>query len=640
MKKSLLILVTMLLLSPLANVTAQIKFDPSIPTEWVGQSVTLPKSPLTMQVLFIGGHHLVQTLDKNGMPNGTAVAKQWHDFIGLTKDNSGSGDIGWLSINHEMVWNDDKIGDGGGMTVFKIRRDPTNDTLIIVPQTLPDGRSGLFFNVDFANTVGETGMNCGGIISEADGRIWTAEEWFRVANDADNASVGSNTIYWGANQPFTNGGRGQGVRDTADWTINSTINGSFNGRTIKKFENFNWFVEIDPRTAKAVRKQYNWGRGGWEGGVIMPDNRTMYGFEDMSPGIFTKFVADVAGDFTKGTLYAYKKDAPGGWIVIPNNNIDSTLQARNIAMRNGASMFNRLEWGAYCKKDGKVYFTETGRDAWGSSFNSGVARTGTIPDHFVGAVKLQNPSWLTPTMTDAQILDSVRVGRFNDYYGRVLCYDPATNKVTSFLEGGPYYSTSPAAANYPNNHLASADGLGFMTVGTKTYMIIQEDLIGRSFGRVPEGVTNNTCEMYLLDMDDEPTVENLKRISVVPDGAEITGAVATPDGKSIIVNSQHPSADLPFPWRNSLTYAITGFDKAVTSIFNEPTLPYEGFEVWPNPVNRELKMNKTTDVAVYDASGNRIKVVRNSNVINMFGLSTGTYFIRTAEGETKKVIVE
>lgn len=640
MKKSLLILVAILLIGPMANLTAQIKFDPTISVEWIPKSVTLPKSPLTMQVLFIGGHHLVQTVDENGLPNGTAVAKQWHDFIGLTKDMSGSGDIGWLSVNHEMVWNDDKIGDGGGMTVFKIRRDPTNDTLIIVPQTLPDGRSGLFFNVDFANTVGETGMNCGGIISEADGRIWTAEEWFRVANDADNAAVGSNTIYWGANAPFSNGGRGQGVRDTADWTINSTIAGNFNGRSIKKFENFNWFVEIDPRTAKAVRKQYNWGRGGYEGGAILPDNKTMFGFEDMSPGILTKFVADVAGDFTKGTLYAFKKDAPGGWIVIPNTTIDSTLQARNIALRNGATMFNRLEWGAYNHKDGKIYITETGRDSWGSSFNSGVARNGNIPDYYVKAVKAQNPSWLTSSMTDAQILDSVKVGRFNDYYGRVLVLDPVNNTIDVFLEGGPYYATSPAEANYPNIHLTNPDGLSFMKVGTKTYMIIQEDLNGRTFGRVPDGVANSTCEMFLLDMDAQPTINNLKRISVVPEGAEVTGAVATPDGKSIIVNSQHPNGELAFPWKNSLTYAITGFDKAITSIFNEPTLPTQGFEVWPNPVNRELKMNKTTDVAVYDASGNRIKVVRNSNVINMFGLAAGTYFIRTAEGDTQKVIVE
>jgi len=640
MLRTITVLLLVLLFGPLTKVAAQIKFDPSISPEWVGQAVTLPKSPLTMQVLFVGGFHNVQTVDKNGMPNGTAVAKQWHDFIGLTKDLSGSGDIGWLSVNHEMVWNDDKIGDGGGMSVFKIRRDPVNDTLIIVPQTLADGRTGLFFNVDFVNTVGETGMNCGGIISEADGRIWTAEEWFRTANDATEAGAGSSTIYWGANTPFTNSGRGQGVRDTADWKISSSINGDYNNRTIKKFQNFNWFVEIDPRTAKAVRKQYNWGRGGYEGGVIMPDNKTMYGFEDMSPGVFTKFIADVAGDFTKGTLYAYKKDALGGWILIPNNSIDSTLEARNIAMRNGATVFNRLEWGAFCKKDGKIYFTETGRDSWGSSFNSGNARSATMPDHYVSAVKNQNPSWLTPTMTNNQILDSVRVGRFNDYYGRVLVYDPATNKVSSYIEGGPYYATSPSQANYPNNHLSSPDGLSFMTVGNKTYMIIQEDLIGRSFGRVPEGVSNSTCEMYLLDMDDAPTVNNLKRISVVPDGAEVTGAVATADGKSIIVNVQHPKADLPFPWNNSLTYAITGFDRAITSVFSEPLMSTKGFEVWPNPVNRELKMNKTTDAAIYDVNGNRVKVVRNSNVINMTDLQSGTYFVRTADGDTQKVIVE
>lgn len=93
-----------------------------------------------------------------------------------------------------MILADDKIGDGGGMTVFKVKRDPSSDTLIIVEQSLEDGREGMFFNVDFVNTVGETGMNCGGINS-LDGRIWTAEAWFRTS---------TNSIYNG----------GAGVRDT------------------------------------------------------------------------------------------------------------------------------------------------------------------------------------------------------------------------------------------------------------------------------------------------------------------------------------------------------------------------------------------------------------------------------------------
>ena len=139
------------------------------------------------------------TTNTYGNAAGSFPAKQWHDFIGFTPDQSGT-DLGWLTINHERVSFDDNIGDGGGMTSFKIARDPNTDSIIVISQTLNDGRTGEFFNIDFVNTVGETGMNCGGIQSEAEGRIWTAEEWWR----SNNANIYYN---------------GEGARDTADFMI-------------------------------------------------------------------------------------------------------------------------------------------------------------------------------------------------------------------------------------------------------------------------------------------------------------------------------------------------------------------------------------------------------------------------------------
>ena len=152
----------------LATANGQIKFDPSIDTAFMNTEFKLPASPLSTQVLFIGGVDMVETTPTYGNPGGQKVAKQWHDFIGFTPltaedcvDDPNA--IGWASVNHEMISADANIGDGGGMTVFKIRRDAATDSIIVVEQTLADGRIGKFFNVDFANTVGETGMNCGGI---------------------------------------------------------------------------------------------------------------------------------------------------------------------------------------------------------------------------------------------------------------------------------------------------------------------------------------------------------------------------------------------------------------------------------------------------------------------------------------------
>ena len=225
-----------------AQMEAQIQFDPRM--EWnyrAEDSIVLPPSPLKFQVLFVGGVDKVKTTATYGNAAGEAYAKEWHDFIGVTEDQSKPGSY-YISVNHEMVTANDSIGDGGGMTVFKVERDPTTDTLIVVDQTLTDGRQGKFFNVDFANTVGETGMNCGGIISQYDGRIWTAEEWWR----SNNGSLAD--------------------RDTSDFTIGtgtatqSAPNGfgKYNGSTIKKYQNYNYMVEIDPKEAKAIRKQYNW----------------------------------------------------------------------------------------------------------------------------------------------------------------------------------------------------------------------------------------------------------------------------------------------------------------------------------------------------------------------------------------------
>ena len=52
-------------------------------------AVTVSQAPyLKYQILFIGGHDSVEVLNNEGNPGGKALAKQWHDFIGFTKDNT------------------------------------------------------------------------------------------------------------------------------------------------------------------------------------------------------------------------------------------------------------------------------------------------------------------------------------------------------------------------------------------------------------------------------------------------------------------------------------------------------------------------------------------------------------------------
>ncbi len=588
-----------------------------VETDWEATEVVVPPSPFQFQILFIGGEDMVQTGSNEAVP-----AKQWHDFIGFTPltaedcvDDPNA--IGWASVNHEMILADDKLGDGGGMTTFLLGRDPVSDELYVIPQNLSDGRSGDFFNVDFSN-VGETGMNCGGINSNVDGRIWTAEEWFR----SDNASIYDS---------------GNGVRDTTAYTIKYTEFEMANFQTIPKYQNFNWMVEIDPRASKAVRKQYNWGRQPFEGGTVANDNRTVYTGADATPGFFTKFVADEAGDFTVGTTYVYKHDVPGDpWVEINNDDFEKMLNFSSEAVSVGATMFNRLEWVTIDKNTGKIYMTETGRDNPAGNWADELAAGAVFAPHHIQRAADQGVSG--PDDSD-----------YWDYYGRILEYDPATGDVTIFVEGGPYFAASPPLANYPSKHLSNPDGLNMLYVNVagedKTYMLINEDLNGTSFGRTPlEYPDDRMCEMYILDMETtDPTVGDLIRLTQTPRGAEITGACATSDGKSVLVNSQHPDGANPFPYNNSLTFAITGFDDsgAIDTLsapeFEEDT---QGFVIYPNPTERIVYFNKVTDIALYDISGKRVAVYRNVKSIDISGLQTGTYLLKTKEGDTKKLLVK
>lgn len=610
MKKQLLTIFALVAVG--TAIKAQIKFDPSIEVDYVTDVVLVPGSPLKTQVIFIGGVDQVQTTATYGNLAGTQTAKEWHDFIGFTPDTSGES-LGWVTVNHEMVVQDDKIGDGGGMTVFKIGRDETTDSIIILDQTLSDGRSGKFFNVDFVNHTGETGMNCGGITSP-DGRIWTAEEWWRSSNssieDRDKSQfvIGTGTV------------NGQAAPASFD---------GFDGDTIEKFENYNYMTEIDPREAVAIRKQYNWGRQPFEGGAVLPDNKTVFVGVDDTPGYFTKFVADVAGDFTKGKTFVYKENASGSkWIEIDNTDLNKMLNFKNEATAVGATMYNRLEWAIYSEQTGKLYMAETGRDNPASAWKDEHAAGATHAAHHMARATAQS------THPDS--------AAYWDYYGRVLEFDPATDAFTVLVEGGPYSAVSQGSSQYPSVHLSNPDGLGLIKIHDQDYLLIQEDINGLTYNRVPSGISHAICEVFLLDLSvSDPTLDDLKRIVVTPIGAEVTGATGTPDGKTLLVNSQHPSTNNPYPYNHSITLAITGWDQLSSGLLEKPQFSdSEEFQVYPNPATRLIYLNKVMDVAIYNITGERVKVYRNVSQIDVAGYDKGTYFVRSEDGNTKKIIIQ
>lgn len=375
--------------------------------------------------------------------------------------------------------------------------DGGGGSLISISKGNAGWEAGEKYHVDFS-PVGGTLLNCLGAVTPW-GTIITSEEVEPVSNLALVSRFG--------------------IRDTTD------------KEGYPAYLNYGWMVEVDPASKKAVRKLYGMGRFMHEGALVMKDEKTVYLLDDKTPGVFFKFIADSPRNLGAGTLYAYKQseDGTGGeWIAMPKDR-ESMNEARKTALQLGATIFMRLE-DIEIDSDGTFYMTETGTDKADL----------TIPMELGGK--------------PAKHLDRIKNGNIvDDPFGRILKFDPSTNKMTSFLEGGP-------AAQDPTIHLSNPDNMALDTANG--FLVIQEDLIGLDQGRVPEGVdgSGSINEIYFLPLrNGSVTKESLQRFAIAPAGAETTGAVWAPDFETLFFNIQHPSRENPEPWNKACTIMVTGF---------------------------------------------------------------------------------
>lgn len=542
-------------------------------------TVIVPAAPVQHVVLLRGAvDTATNTLGQK------SLAKDWNDFTGYIPIN-GRSDSGYVIVNNEQNVRDSVHGNGGGMTVFTAQFK--NNTWSVANHP-----SGKYRSVNFG-PVGGTVANCGGAQTPW-GTVLTAEEW----NQASNAAIYNS---------------GNGFTDTSDITV-TQFNGSPINKTLKRYQNLNWMVEVNPATAQVVRKHYNMGRFEHEGGIVMPDNKTIYLTDDFTPGVFFKFVSDSTTSFTKGQLYAYKQSVDGTsgeWITLPMD-IDSMMQVRNVAIRRGATLFTRLEWAETV--DGKVYIAETGND------NTSAHKT-------TAANNGQSYNIVAKHLRDRRNADS----SITDYYGRVLRFDPATNKMDVLIEGGAG----------GGQHLSNPDGLAVVQLDGKKYLVIQEDLNGRTQGRSHPNRTN--CEMYWLDLSiTNPTVADLKRMVVGTNDAEITGARFTPDGKTMFVNIQHPSASATAPYNTSYTMAVWGYTGQTVNLIGKPQ--FEGksgrVEVQVNPLSRFAYFSAAVDVELYDVTGKRLERHKNVRQLDVAHLNAGQYFVRLNGNEMHKLVMQ
>jgi secreted PhoX family phosphatase len=296
---------------------------------------------------------------------------------------------------------------------------------------------------------------------------------------------------------------------------------------------FGWIVEIDPFDPESTPvKRTALGRFAHEGVVFGPvaEGRSVvcYSGDDARFEYIYKFVStesySAGADgrlLDDGTLFVarFHDDGSGEWLPLVHGQNGLTLEngfasqadvlvnTRTAADFVGATKMDRPEWGAVDPKTGMVYFT------------------------------LTNNSRRTLAETDAANPRAV------NEFGHIIRWretgDDHTATTFSWdifvFAGDETHSRDLAGeALTEDNIFSSPDGLWFDRDGRLWIQTDGSEKVQKKGNRKVFG--NN--QMLAAD----PASGEIRRFLTGPVGQEITGAVTTPDGKTMFINVQHPGA--------------------------------------------------------------------------------------------------
>lgn len=296
---------------------------------------------------------------------------------------------------------------------------------------------------------------------------------------------------------------------------------------------FGWIVEIDPSNPSSTPvKRTALGRGAHEGATVAVtrDGRAVvYSGEDARFEYIYKFVSRDRirpGGFRAnaelldhGTLYVARFDAGGMGRWIPVLHGQGPLTAANgfadqgevVVKRRQASdllratKMDRPEWIAL-DKDGWAYCTLTNNSSRGTSGNAGVDAANPRANNSMGNI--------------------IRWKDDGDFDGGTFRWNHFV------LAGDPSNERAEAKGDVRGDAFGSPDGLW---VDGRGVMWIQTDASTSAMGKGDYARLGNN-QMLAADVRSG----EIRRFLVGPAGCEVTGACATPDGRTMFINIQHP----------------------------------------------------------------------------------------------------
>jgi secreted PhoX family phosphatase len=296
---------------------------------------------------------------------------------------------------------------------------------------------------------------------------------------------------------------------------------------------FGWIVEIDPANPSSTPvKRTALGRGAHEGATVAVTKggrAVVYSGEDARFEYIYKFVSrdavkpgGAAANATlldHGTLYVARFDADGRgrWIALTHGGGPLTasngfadqgevlIKTRQASDLLGATKMDRPEW-IDIDKDGWVYCTLTNNSNRGGDRQPGVDAANPRANNSMGHI--------------------IRWKEDGDF-------DGATFQWNHFvLAGDATLDRAEAKGNVKGDAFSCPDGLWTDARGV---LWIQTDMSTSAMGK---GDLKNLGHNMMLAAD--PKSGEIRRFLTGPAGCEITGATATPDGRTMFINIQHP----------------------------------------------------------------------------------------------------
>ena len=490
----------------------------------------------------------------NSAEDQAAQAGMHHDGMHFFPLPAGSSDSahGLLAVNHEYT--DDGLLHVGGMqpwTIDKVKKSQAAHGISVVEVRFDGGKWTVVRPSVYARRV--TGATPITVSGPAAGHPWlrtTADPTGRIVLGTLNNCANGATP-WGTyltceenfNGYFVNGS-GAVPALQQRYGINAKGFGYRWHEHDERFDaarhpnepnRFGWVVEIDPfDPARQPVKRTAMGRFKHEGAAlaVARDRRVVFymGDDERFEYIY-KFVsrdpytpgdrAANAAILDAGTLYVarFGADGTGEWLELTHgkNGLEAgagfasqaeiCINARGAADVVGATKMDRPEWIAVHPVTGEVYCTLTNNTNRGKGPGAPVDAANPRADNLFGHIIRWRERGGDPTAT-----------RF-DWDVFLLCGDPSN-------------ADEARRGTIKGDIFGSPDGLW---VDSRGVLWIQTD-VSTSVLYKGDYVKMGNNQMLAAD----PATREVRRFLTGPRGCEITGITATPDGKSLFVNIQHP----------------------------------------------------------------------------------------------------